>query len=373
MTSNASDPLLPPFAETAANITFEAADEGVEAEFGNAESRDTGGLQIEFSEADAIGDEATPPTSFEQDQPEFEVNVADDAAAVTASESAPSWFARKRAQQETTDGARKQQPPARPQKPRKKRRTKKDDKPKIFVADEEEVALPWPEQVKEWIKGQAAQGFASSCVIHILLLIILSIIVLSGKDKPFAITTTMSDSEDDSFEFDDSLDTELDMAAAAEVDQSAAMQALTNELLKQSVPSALEMNIAALAGDGEESNGAGFRMPSSGKVVRKGSFTAWTVPEDPMPGQAYLIVIQIKVPKRVKRYSERDLTGFMRGNDGYSTPIGYNQRDRRYYGRFDMKAKQFVIRIPGAEAEVRDKIHVESKILKEKQELEIVF
>ncbi len=38
-----------------------------------------------------------------------------------------------------------------------------------------------------------------------------------------------------------------------------------------------------------------------------------------------------------------------------------------------MKAKQFVIKIPGAAAKVKDEILIQSRMLKEKQKLVIVF
>jgi hypothetical protein len=127
-------------------------------------------------------------------------------------------------------------------------------------------------------------------------------------------------------------------------------------------------------GGGGGGDGTGFRMP--GKAVTKGSFTAWTFPEDPKPREDYLIVIQIQLPASVTDYKKEDITGYMEGDDGYRTPIGDyrgNKFDKKYYGDFDMRAKQFVIKIPGAAAKVKDVIQVRSKVLKEEQVLEIVF
>ena len=71
-------------------------------------------------------------------------------------------------------------------------------------------------------------------------------------------------------------------------------------------------------------------MPTGGKAVTKGSFTAWTVPKDPKPGQDYKIVIQIKVPETVKRYRIADLSGRVIGTDKYTLDIPYENQFNRY-------------------------------------------
>lgn len=120
-------------------------------------------------------------------------------------------------------------------------------------------------------------------------------------------------------------------------------------------------------GDGTPGGTGGYAMPGSGKVVTKGSFTAWTIPEDPQPKENYLIVIQVKLPPKYKSMPLNDVTGEVIGTDGYR--LGINA----YTSKYLHKTKQVVLRIPGAESTIRDTIRVRSQILKESQELTIEF
>lgn len=155
------------------------------------------------------------------------------------------------------------------------------------------------------------------------------------------------------------------------------------------------------AGDGEGS-GAGISVgvPAinvPAHAVTKGSFSAWTVPKDPEPGANYDIVIQVRLPEKfVKngRYKVGDVTGVVKGTDGYELPIRFNSgklirpedgevsfmirgRNGRYTpAKAVVQADgvlQLSIVIPGAAQLVRDTIRIESRVLKEKQTLEIVF
>ena len=137
------------------------------------------------------------------------------------------------------------------------------------------------------------------------------------------------------------------------------------------VAAAHALRAAARQQDAGDGNGLGFAVPQGGKVVTKGSFTAWTVPADPAPGQNYLIVIQIELPDDVRRFPKRDLIGsIVIGTDGYRQAIPDNPR-----GFLPTKERQaqMVIPVPGAANLVRDTIQLQSKILKEKQTLQIVF
>lgn len=114
----------------------------------------------------------------------------------------------------------------------------------------------------------------------------------------------------------------------------------------------------------------GFAKPGSGRAVRKGKFTAWTVPSDPKPMQNYLIVIEVAWPKttdkKLIRSRRNDVTGTVVGSDSYFQIIEQS-------GRFIPKSNQIVVPVPGAEQNVRDVIRVRSKQLEESQELTITF
>ena len=140
------------------------------------------------------------------------------------------------------------------------------------------------------------------------------------------------------------------------------------------------------------SGGSVLKAPDGKRVVKKGSFSVWTVPKDPLPEQEYQIVIQVRLPNYVRRYRATDLTGEVEGSDRYRQKIPW---DPKWKNRTDValtvrkgrlvalrrgdflpvrdRVAQLVIRVPPAKKLVRDKIRIQSKLLKEQQVLEIVF
>lgn len=123
-------------------------------------------------------------------------------------------------------------------------------------------------------------------------------------------------------------------------------------------------------------NGFQFALPRPGRAVTKGSFTVWTEPADPRPFENYHIVVQIRVPRGLDAYPRSDLRIEVRGTDRFHLKLP----DPRYQffeqGELTVIGDQvqLVLPIPGARANVRDTIDVESvKILREKQRLELKF
>ncbi len=235
---------------------------------------------------------------------------------------------------------------------------------------ETERELTFSEKFKRWIVGFAATGLGISLIIHILLLLGFSLyIIRTDQAEEFVLSSNIAPGEEE-LNFEEIVDVRLDVPEPSDSpDQLNLLTSQPTEMI--TVPSFLEKQ-----GEGKAGEQFGFRIPTGGNVVSKGSFTAWTVPQDPEPRQDYLIIIQIKLPAKIKRYRQEDLSGFLVGDDGYTTPIGEyrgNKFPKRFYGKFDMKAKQFMIKIPGAAAKVKDEIRIESRILKEKQKLVIVF
>jgi len=120
---------------------------------------------------------------------------------------------------------------------------------------------------------------------------------------------------------------------------------------------------------------AGFAMPADrGKVVTRGSFSVWTVPEDPEPFKNYKIVIQLNRLVPIRNLKQ-DVTGTVTGTDGYRASIGRVLKGIAFPRQLAIpKARQIVIEIPPAKYElVRDVIEVHSKTLNESQKIEIVF
>ena len=119
-----------------------------------------------------------------------------------------------------------------------------------------------------------------------------------------------------------------------------------------------------------------FERPGDGRAVTKGSFTVWTEPADPLPRQPYFIVFQIRVPEGTQTYPKSDLRIDVEGTDTFHLQIPDPGRNFAFIGELDVidGTVQFVLPIPGAQAQVRDRIRVESrKILREKQQLMITF
>jgi hypothetical protein len=158
----------------------------------------------------------------------------------------------------------------------------------------------------------------------------------------------------------------LEFIASTAVSDSSSILANSDRIL-----GALDGQIDGETGDGGEGQvGAmsNVRVPDS--AITKGSFTVWTEPEDPLPRQRYSIVIQVKLPKAVKQYRLRDLTGEVRGTDGYFKQIKYSSTERK--GVKD-GVVQLQVAIPGAVQLIRDTIRIKSDLLKEEQTIEIVF
>ena len=121
-------------------------------------------------------------------------------------------------------------------------------------------------------------------------------------------------------------------------------------------------------GDGEAMQVAAINVPSY--AVTKGSFSAWTEPRDPDPGRQYFIVIQVRLPNTVKKYRASDLTGMVTGTDLYKQVIKFRTTEE-----FLIKegAVQVRVPVPGAAKLVRDTIRIESRLLREKQTIQIEF
>lgn len=253
----------------------------------------------------------------------------------------------------------------------KKRRSSGKLPPEMtsIKSDSDEI-ITLSEKIKRWIVGFAATGLGISLLIHLLLLLGSSFYIIRSNDVDEFVLSSNVAAGDEQLDFDEIMDVRLDVPQASDSpDQLNLMQDQPTDLV--AVPSFLKSK-----GEGKVGEQFGFRIPSGGNVVSKGSFTAWTIPKDPEPRQDYLIIIQIKLPAKIKKYRQEDLSGFLTGDDGYTTPIAEyrgSKFPKKFYGKFDMKAKQFVIKIPGAAAKVKDEILIQSRILKEKQKLVIVF
>ena len=231
-----------------------------------------------------------------------------------------------------------------------------------------------PASLKHYLIRQASTGAGVSVGIHAVLLTLLSLFVIThhNEEAPWLTSSFAADETAnlDLTELDDftleplAAATPIDVVSAV-VPQPAAVQ-----------PGFQVSESPVASGSGSNTNGTGVRPPGTANAVTKGSFTAWTDPADPKPREDYLLVILVRVPDSIRKYTKEDLSGFLTGDDGYETPIGNftgKGFPKQFYGQFDDKAHRLVIRVPGAAAKVKDTIQIRSKILREEQTLEIVF
>ncbi|MBT4868423.1 MAG: hypothetical protein HON53_25215 [Planctomycetaceae bacterium] len=335
------------------------------------------------------------PSSLTTDgEPVFlELDEAEGAppAEEVAETAAPGWFSRKRAKSK------------KPAKSNGKRAAKKL-LPAIAVRPEDQPGTMWQEptllekltylfrgdpiaQEGESVENPGYQrfkrllafaftGYGVSLILHTLVTAALAFIVVeAAQSNDFSLL--LSDANNEVIEFDN-IDTTLEMAGGAEeqlkLPQMQVVDIQGPETVRPTLPEELRPTLNAVgSGDGGadgDGKGLGFSMPKSGKAITKGSFTVWTVPEDPAPGQNYLIIIQVKLPKKITRYRRSDLKGTVVGTDGYRQ---YIPGVRRGYLPVKENKAQLAIFVPAAASLVRDRIEVSSRILKEKQKLEIEF
>ena len=249
-------------------------------------------------------------------------------------------------------------------------------------ASQSDAELPesWLERLWAVLWCPSAHSYYTSLFLHATLLMLLLAIVLPHHvDDVGGINAVL---EDDDGLGDAGLFDEEIPDTVVEVQQASAEPPPENLPVSELVSS-------ALTGRGTGVADINLRLPKGGKAVTRGSFTAWTIPEDPLPGQQYRIVIQVKLPPRLKRYRLSDLAGRVVGTDRYRQELPVDD-EKPSMTRVMRRGQLVVVRrsellpirdntvelivfIPGADNLVRDTIHIESKILKEKQTLEIVF
>jgi hypothetical protein len=252
---------------------------------------------------------------------------------------------------------------------------------KIRIKVGGEEPLPWKQRLWAIVIGSTGAGYAVSALVHTTLFAILGLWVATGtggRNGSVALLVS-NDSTHEQPGFDDSLDTRIDIeggqTSGLTLDSPVVMDVPSDMLSPQKLPdlgaassktgSGEGKGLGDLVGDGLK--GGGFAMPAPGNFVRRGSFSAWTVPKDPVPGEGYLIIIQVEMPRGRLKFG--DVTGTIVGTDNYKQKISPYSK----YTQYLSKSNQVVVRVPGADENVRDVIKVQSQVLGESQELEIVF
>lgn len=268
------------------------------------------------------------------------------------------------------------------------------------VEETEEAVLTIGEQ----LKSPAAMSYYISGIVHVVAYGAMALVFAyfatqwNERETLAPIRASLDDHNqvDDLPQFEDVGEIDLGRASSQTVAQQLnnliqqSADATTATAIQDMVPS---LNALEAVGPGGEADDDSFkfRVPKSGFAVTKGSFTAWTVPEIPEPGQRYRIVIQVKLPDGITSYRLNDLTGRVTGTDGYSQTIPYD-RDKQFAVSYTDEDKkeviiksrtervdvrnnkiQLVVIVPGAQRMVKDIIKLKSRRLREDHEISLVF
>lgn len=257
--------------------------------------------------------------------------------------------------------------------------------------------------VVDALSTSTAVSFYSSLTFHLLLwlsaLVLLPLFgfnfseLLTEEQPPLQAALADENILDDAAQFE--VITEVpnsSVTASASPEQLAARLQISDAAwLRSSVDDIWSSTNAARGNEADPNSGSGvlLKVPEGGLAVTKGSFTAFTIPARPVEKQAYLIVIEIKLPDGVKTYRVSDLSGKVKGSDGYEQKLPVDSRfpsAARYPSKgkilqlesntaldVDSNRTQIIIRIPGGARQVRDQISIRSKRLRESQELELIF
>lgn len=235
-------------------------------------------------------------------------------------------------------------------------------------------------------------GYGASLTLHVAVTLVLSLLVIDQLVELSPLSTEWGRSSQRPPSLPESAGAVLDTATLrSDIEELAK----TNVRVESDRPDVLDVRLgASIVGrlskeEGVVENGGLLKAPDGARIVRKGSFSAWTVPADPVPEMEYRIVIQVRLPDGIRRYRARDLSGEVEGSDKYRQTIPWDSRwpnvtltirngklvpvRKSDFLPVRNRVAQLVIRVPPAKKLVRDKIRVQSRMLKEEQVLEIVF
>jgi len=242
----------------------------------------------------------------------------------------------------------------------------------------------------EYLRGSKAVTAFVTFYVHWLLILALAAVVI--HDPPEAVSVFLNAAF--SSEFDDATPVDIAPIEIAEFEtpdepmtQDAVQELLTDmsfqetsgmeNLLAEYASEQAKMS-ASTAAEGEPGDPAASAAatvgdginPAPPHAVSAGSFSVWTEPANPDPGEPYRVIIQVQVPKGVTEYDVTDLEGFVVGSDGYRKPVpGFWRGHLPVVDGF----ARFVVPIVSADARVHDTVLIRSRMLKEIQKLIIEF
>ncbi|WP_437226982.1 hypothetical protein SH661x_000113 [Planctomicrobium sp. SH661] len=278
---------------------------------------------------------------------------------------------------------------------------------------------PWV-RAWEYANGEGGASFLISFLLHLVVLGALAIPVMQQLEREETITSVIQNGDQSQLAIGDPGGMEL---ALARIEPSSGntfqnllidSTSLAPTLLPNVNPSDLP-SIPGVPGGGKGGRGkgggtgigdgiggeGGIRIMEPPNAVRAGNFSVWAWPiikgvgnegrvvhgppgSAPASLQPYHIVIRLKVPEGRKSVRLADFSGQVKGTDGYVQKIPLDAwyfnaggdlvraRTGRSIPVIDGTA-ELLIRVPGAQAEVRDQITVASRLTEEEQQIELQF
>lgn len=236
---------------------------------------------------------------------------------------------------------------------------------------------------ERFLKTRSAT-FVLAFYLHVLLLLLMATVYLAAPESltPFSFNAILSDEEYSDTGYVDLAEAELDFSEMemSSVDPEVSDLAVSTELpivaesTMVTLPSMFQSGeasstAAAVAVGGPVANdNAQHRVPAG--AITAGSFSVWTVPDNPDPGEPYKIVIQMRVPDGTDKYSISDLEGVVVGSDGYQKmiPGGLKGFLPVINGKVQME-----VHVVSADEDVEDTVFIRSRLLREAQRLQIRF
>lgn len=279
--------------------------------------------------------------------------------------------------------------------------------PPLPVDDVRLPARSW----RERLRGPEGVSFTISMIVHVVLGVILAIPIMDGALREDSLFTTIRDAEDssDSGQIGAIIEApQLTMEKSMTADELLAPRMDENAPYLPIPENAKTADSAAAPGDQDGDDAAnlagavgGYLLREPENAVKAGRFAAFSRPilkdqigknpaeygepgTPPIAGKNYFIVIQIRVGEQRKTYPVGDLIGNVVGTDGYRQQFpkfvyyldeeGNPQKVNRSKPiRVIDGVVQLLMEVPGAAAEVRDNIYLKSKMLKEEQNLQLIF
>lgn len=236
---------------------------------------------------------------------------------------------------------------------------------------------------ERFLKTRSAT-FVFAFYLHLLLLLLMATVYLAAPESltPFSFNAILSDEEYSDTGYVDLAEAELDFS---EMEMSSVDPEVSDLAVSTELPIVAESTMVALpsmfqtgeasstaaavaVGGPAANNNAQHRVPAG--AITAGSFSVWTVPDNPDPGEPYKIVIQMRVPDGTDKYSISDLEGVVVGSDGYQKmiPGGLKGFLPVINGKVQME-----VHIVSADEDVEDTVFIRSRLLREAQRLQIRF